>query len=105
MYIKHGSHKQVINTTKGWHLCVEWKDATTSWEHLEDLNKIKPIEVSEYALSKHFHYSPPFVWWVRSVLKNHSRIIADVTKIYHTRTHKFDIEVPKIWGDCMVLDT
>jgi hypothetical protein len=30
MYIKHGSNKQVGKTTKGWHMCVEWKDATTS---------------------------------------------------------------------------
>jgi hypothetical protein len=29
MYIKHGSNKQVSKTTKGWHLCVEWKDGTT----------------------------------------------------------------------------
>jgi hypothetical protein len=32
MYIKHGSNKKVRKTTKGWHLCVEWKDGTTSWE-------------------------------------------------------------------------
>jgi hypothetical protein len=31
MYIKHGSNKQVRKTTIGWHLCVEWKDGTTSW--------------------------------------------------------------------------
>jgi hypothetical protein len=37
MYIKHGSHNKVRKTTKGWHLCVEWKDGTTSWERLADL--------------------------------------------------------------------
>jgi hypothetical protein len=37
MYIKHGSNTQVRKTTKGWHLCVEWKDRTTSWERLADL--------------------------------------------------------------------
>jgi hypothetical protein len=37
MYIKHGRNKKVRKTTKGWHLCVEWKDGTTSWERLEDL--------------------------------------------------------------------
>jgi hypothetical protein len=30
MYIKHGSNKKVRKTTKGWHLCVELKDGTTS---------------------------------------------------------------------------
>jgi hypothetical protein len=31
MYIKHGRNKKVRKTTKGWHLCVECKDGTTSW--------------------------------------------------------------------------
>jgi hypothetical protein len=34
MYIKHGSNKQVRKTTKGWHLCVEWKmglEAGSAW--------------------------------------------------------------------------
>jgi hypothetical protein len=31
MYIKHGSNKKVRKTTKGWYLCVEWKDGTISW--------------------------------------------------------------------------
>jgi hypothetical protein len=35
MYIKHGSNKKVRKKNKGWHLCVEWKDGTTSWERLE----------------------------------------------------------------------
>jgi hypothetical protein len=30
MYIKHGSNKQFRKKTKGWHLCVECKDGTTS---------------------------------------------------------------------------
>ena len=30
MYIDHGSHRQLRKTTKGWQLCVEWKDGTTS---------------------------------------------------------------------------
>jgi phosphoribosylformimino-5-aminoimidazole carboxamide ribonucleotide (ProFAR) isomerase len=39
MYINHGSNTQVRKTTKGWPLCVEWKDGTTSWEHLADLKE------------------------------------------------------------------
>jgi hypothetical protein len=47
MYIKHGSNKQVRKTTKGWHLCVERKAGTTSWERLADLKESNPVEVSE----------------------------------------------------------
>jgi hypothetical protein len=39
MYIKVGRNKQIRKTTKGWSLCVEWKDGTTSWERLADLKE------------------------------------------------------------------
>jgi hypothetical protein len=31
VFIKHGSNTQVHKTTQGRHLCIEWKDRTTSW--------------------------------------------------------------------------
>jgi hypothetical protein len=104
MHIKHGSNKQVRKTTKGWHLCVEWKDGTTSWERLTDLKESNPVEVAEYAVGKNLEDAPAFVWWVPRVLKKRSRIIAEVTKRYHNRTHTFGVEVPKSWDDCVRLD-
>jgi hypothetical protein len=58
MYIKHGSNKKVKKTTKGWHLCVEWKDGTTSWESLAYIKESNPIEVAEYAATKSLLISP-----------------------------------------------
>jgi hypothetical protein len=63
MYIKHGSNKKVRKTTKGWHLCVEWKDRTTSWERLADLKESNPVEVAEYVATKILLNSPAFIWW------------------------------------------
>jgi hypothetical protein len=94
----------VSKTTKGWHLCVEWKDGTTSWERLADLKENNPVEVAEYAAAKSLLYNPDFVWWSPHVLKKRTIIIADVTKRYHKRTHKFGIEAPKNWDDCVRLD-
>ena len=31
-------------TTKGWHLCIQWKDGTTLWERLADVKESNPIE-------------------------------------------------------------
>jgi hypothetical protein len=104
MCIKHGSKKKLRKTTKGWHLCVECKYGTTSWESLVDLKKSNPVEVAEYAAAKSLLDTPAFVWWAPHVLKKRTRIIADVTKRYHKRTHKFGIEVPKIWDECVGLD-
>jgi hypothetical protein len=38
------------------------------------------------------------------VQKKRTRIIAAVTKGNHKWTHKFGIEVPKSWDDCVRLD-
>jgi hypothetical protein len=89
MYIKVGSNKQIRNTTKGWHLCVECKDGTTSWERLADLKESNPVEVAEYAATKNLHDEPAFAWWVSHVLKKRNRTIPEVIKRYHKRTHKF----------------
>jgi hypothetical protein len=104
MYIKHRSTKQVRKKTKGWHLCIEWKDGTTSWERLADLKESDPVEVDEYVVAKNLLDALAFVWWVPYVLKKRGRIITSVTKRYRKRTHKFGIEVPKSWDDCVRLD-
>jgi hypothetical protein len=104
MYIKNGSNKKVRKTTKGWHLCVECKDGTTSWERLADLKESNPVGVAEYADTKSLLNTPAFVWWAPHVLQKRTRIIAAVTKRYHKRPHKFGIEVPKSWYDCVKLD-
>jgi hypothetical protein len=103
-YIKHGSNKKVRQTTKSWNLCVKWKDGTTSWERLADLKESNPVEVAEYAATKSLLNTPAFIWLDPQVLQKRTRIIADVTKRYHKRTHKFGVDVPKIWYDCVKLD-
>jgi hypothetical protein len=62
MYIKHGSNKKLKKTTKGSHLCVDWKDGTTIWERLVYLKESNPVEVAEYAASKSLLDTPAFVW-------------------------------------------
>ena len=34
-------------TTKGWFLCIRWKDDSTSWERLADLKESHPLKVAE----------------------------------------------------------
>jgi hypothetical protein len=63
---------------------------------LADLKESNPVEVAEYATTKSFLNSPAFVWWAPHVLQKRTKI--------HKRTHKFGIEVPKSWEDCVKLD-
>jgi hypothetical protein len=94
----------VRKTTKGWNLCVEWKDGTTSWERLVDLKEINPVKVAEYDSAKRLLNTPAFLWWYPHVLKKRSISIAAITKCYHKQTHKFGIEVRKSWDECVRLD-
>ena len=55
--------------TKGWQLCVQWRDGSTSWEKLSDLKESHPIEVAEYACAQGLEKEPAFNWWVPKVLK------------------------------------
>ena len=56
-------------TTKGWHLCVQWRDGSTSWERLADLKESNPVDVAEFAKSRCIDHEPAFAWWVPYTLK------------------------------------
>jgi hypothetical protein len=73
-------NKHRKKTTAGWHLCVEWKDGSTSWQRLADMKESYPVQVAEYAVSAGIVDEPAFAWWVPYVFKRRDRIIAAVTK-------------------------
>eukprot|EP00957_Ditylum_brightwellii_P019321 1458209-Ditylum_brightwellii.AAC.1 len=62
--------------TRGWSLCVEWKDGITNWIILRNLKHSNPVEVAEYALANGIDDEPTFNWWARHTLRKCDRIIA-----------------------------
>ena len=48
--------------TRGWHLCIKWKDKSTLWEWLSDLKESYPVEVAEYAAGYDLLEEPAFSW-------------------------------------------
>ena len=84
-------------TTKGWDLCVLWKDGSTSWVPLKDLKESNPIEVAEFAVAHKIHHEPAFVWWVPKVLKTRQRVLSAVKSRsrYWDKHYKFGIRLPK----------
>ena len=77
-------------TTRGWQLCIEWKDKSTSWERLSDMKESYPVEVAEYAEATDTSDEPAFSWWTTYVLKKRQRIIAAANKRYHKMTQIWD---------------
>ncbi len=103
-YVEVKGKKHLKKTTKGWHLCIKWKDGTTSWERLADLKESNPIELAEYAVTQGIDREPAFAWWVPYTLRKRNRIIAAVNRRYQKRTHKFGIEIPKSIADAQRID-
>ena len=62
-------NKSIRLTTKGWKLCVGWRDGSTSWEPLKDLKELNPLQVAEHAVANDFNVEPAFAWWVKEALK------------------------------------
>ena len=83
-YVQRGTNRHLRKMTKGWQLCVKWKDSTTTWERLADLKESNPIDVAEYAVANSLQdHEPAFLWWVPYTLQRRNRIIAAVNKCYH----------------------
>mmetsp|Transcript_44940 Transcript_44940/g.109124 ORF Transcript_44940/g.109124 Transcript_44940/m.109124 type:complete len:481 (-) Transcript_44940:1244-2686(-) len=94
-FILHRGRKVRRKTTKGWEVCVQWKNKSTSWVPLVDMKNSFPAETAEYAVSRGIEDEPAFAWWVPYVLKKRDRIISKLRTRYHKTTHKFGIELPK----------
>jgi len=95
-------HQQ--RTTKGWQLCVSWKDRSTSWEPLKDMKEAYPVQVAEYAVSRGIQNQVAFRWWVPSTLKQHTRIIKAMKSRYVRCTHKYGIPQPKSTAEAYEID-
>ncbi len=72
--------KVVSRSTKGWELCCEWKDSSTSWQKLSNLKESHPLQVAEFPLATGIADEPAFNWWVTWVLKKRDRIISLVKR-------------------------
>jgi hypothetical protein len=99
--------KIVKRSTRGWELCCEWMDGSTSWQWLLDLKESHPLQVAEFAFAAQIADEPVFNWWVSWVLKKRDRIVSLVKRRrarYHKRTHKYGIEVPKTVEEAYAID-
>jgi hypothetical protein len=50
-YITASGMKRRKTTTKGWEICISWKDGSTNWLPLKNVNDSYPVQLAEYAVS------------------------------------------------------
>ena len=93
-----------LKTTKGWDLCVQWKDGSTHWLPLKDMKNGYPVETASYAARNNIDKEPAFEWWVPYTLKKAKVILAKVKTKYWDRTHKYGIRIPKSVKEAYAID-
>ena len=52
----------IKRSTRGWELCGEWKDGSTSLQKLSDLKESHPLQVAEFAFAAQLADEPAFSW-------------------------------------------
>jgi hypothetical protein len=103
-FVVVNGRKHMRKSTKGWQLCIQWKDGSTSWERLADVKESNPIEVADYSVARGIEVDPAFAWWVDYTLKKRDRIISAVKKRVIKKSHKFGIRVPTNVDEAHALD-
>ena len=102
--MSNGTKRRIL-TTKGWEICVQWKDGSTDWIALKDLKDSYPVDLATYAVNNKIDDEPAFAWWVPYTIKKRSAIIKKVKSKYWQRTHKYGIRMPKNVTRRMVITT
>ena len=64
--LSNGNKSSVI-TTKGWDICVEWSNGSSSWIPLKDIKESNPVQLAEYAILQGIHNESAFAWWSNHV--------------------------------------
>ena len=100
---QHGTTRK-IRSTKGWDLCVKWKDGSQTWVALKDLKHAYPVQLADYAKLNNIDHEPAFSWWIPYTLKKRDAIISKIKSKYWQRTHKYGIRVPKTVKEALSID-
>jgi len=104
LQISHNGNLHPRRTTKGYHLCVKWKDGSTSWEYLKDMKESFPLQVAEFAISQGIQELPGFRWWVHQTIKRRNRIINAIKMRFKKKSHKYGIQVPMSVAEAYQID-
>ena len=102
--VQKGNNRHLCKMTKGWKLAIKWKDGSTSWERLANMNEAYPIQVAEYAVATGIELMPAFAWWMPYILKKRDQIISAVNKRYVKCLHNFGIKIPKTVQRALEID-
>ena len=68
-YLTSSGARRKKQTTRGWELCIQWRDGSSNWVALKDIMNSFPIEAAEYTVNNQLQDEPAFSWWVPHTIK------------------------------------
>jgi hypothetical protein len=89
---------------KGWQICCEWNDGSTTWHPLKDVKESHLLQVAQYAVNNKIDDEPAFAWWVKHTLRKRDRIIKAMKKRYFRVNQKYGIQIPKSVEEALRID-
>jgi len=102
--VSSNGNRRQRETTKGWEILIQWKDGSTTWNKLKNVEDLYPVQLAEFAVENNVIDEPAFARWVPYTLKKKSRIINKVKTKYWEKTHKYGLELPKTVKQALEID-
>ena len=93
IHISNGN-KRRRETTKGWEVCIQWKDGSSTWNQVKDVKESFPVQLEEYTVLNQIAYEPEFSWWLEKLLNKGDKIISKTARKYWQKTHNYGLRIP-----------
>ena len=55
--------------TAEWQCCSHWKDGSTLWDKLCQLEESTLVQTAEFPVAQGIDHKPAFYWWIKHMLK------------------------------------
>ena len=73
-FITRSRMKRKKSTTRGWEICVQWKDGSTNWIALKDLKDYYPVDIANYEVTNKIQDEQSFAWWVPCMIRKRKHL-------------------------------
>ena len=67
--VSNTGRESLRKTIKGFNFLCLWKDCSTTWAPMKNLNESNPVDMTEYIVENRISEEATFDWWLPYTLK------------------------------------
>ena len=95
----YNGKKRRREITKGWEVCIQLKDGSSTWKKVNDVKESFLVKLAEYTVLNQIADEPAFAWWIKKVPKKIDRIISKTAIKYWQKTHKYGLRIQHMFKE------